>query len=75
MNKIAYPGKAKPQRWLEIHRLAHSLGIPTNATLLYGHLETYEERVRHLLMLRELQDETGGFLTFIPLEYQLFYLK
>jgi aminodeoxyfutalosine synthase len=71
MNKITYPGKAKSQRWLEIHRLAHSLGIPTNATLLYGHLETYEERVRHLLMLRELQDETGGFLTFIPLEYQL----
>ena len=71
MHKLIYPGKARPQRWLEIHRLAHSMGIPSNATLLYGHVETYEERVQHLLMLRELQDETGGFLTFIPLEYQV----
>ena len=71
MHKLIYPGKASPQRWLEIHRLAHTMGIPTNATLLYGHIETYEERVQHLLMLRELQDETGGFLTFIPLEYQV----
>ena len=70
MQKLLYPGKASPKRWLEIHRLAHTMGIPSNATLLYGHTETYEERVQHLLMLRELQDETGGFLTFIPLEYQ-----
>lgn len=71
MHKLIYPGKANPQRWLEIHKLAHTMGIPSNATLLYGHIETYEERVQHLLMLRELQDETGGFLTFIPLEYQV----
>ena len=71
MHKLMYPGKASPERWLEIHRLAHSMGIPSNATLLYGHNETYEERVQHLLLLRELQDETGGFLTFIPLEYQV----
>ena len=71
MHKLIYPGKASPNRWLEIHRLAHSMGILSNATLLYGHTETYEERVQHLLMLRDLQDETGGFLTFIPLEYQV----
>ena len=71
MHKLMFPGKASPERWLEIHRLAHSMGIPSNATLLYGHNETYEERVQHLHLLRELQDETGGFLTFIPLEYQV----
>ena len=70
MHKMLYPGKAPPQRWLEIHRIAHGLGIPSNATLLYGHVETMEERVHHLELLRELQDETGGFLAFIPIEYQ-----
>ena len=68
---LLFPGKAGAERWLEIHRLAHSMGIPSNATLLYGHVETYEERVQHLLLLRELQAETGGFLAFIPLEYQV----
>jgi aminodeoxyfutalosine synthase len=70
MHKMLYPGKATPQRWLEIHRIAHGLGIPSNATLLYGHVETLEERVHHLELLRELQDDTGGFLAFIPIEYQ-----
>ena len=70
MHKLLFPGKASPDRWLEIHRIAHSMGIPSNATLLYGHVETLEERVRHLELLRELQDETGGFLAFIPIEYQ-----
>lgn len=70
MHRMLYPGKASPQRWLEIHRIAHNMGIPSNATLLYGHLETIEERVRHFELLRELQDETGGFLAFIPIEYQ-----
>jgi aminodeoxyfutalosine synthase len=56
--------------WLDVHKRAHRLGIPTNATLLYGHIETYEERVVHMMKLRELQDETGGFLTFIPLAFQ-----
>lgn len=55
--------------WIRVHREAHALGIPTNCTLLYGHVETYEDRVRHLLFLRELQDETGGFLTYVPLAY------
>lgn len=63
------PEKISGDRWLEIHRTAHLLGIPTNATMLYGHLESYEDRVDHLLKLRKLQDETGGFQAFIPLSY------
>jgi aminodeoxyfutalosine synthase len=71
VRKELFPGKAGHERWLEIHRLAHSMGIPSNATLLYGHIETHEERIQHMIYLRELQDETHGFLTFIPLEYQV----
>ena len=71
VRKELFPGKAGAARWLEIHRLAHSLGIRSNATILYGHIETFEERIRHLMLLRELQDETNGFLAFIPLEYQV----
>ncbi len=70
IHRLLYPGKASPERWLEIHRIAHRLGIRSNATMLFGHIETVEERVAHLCRLRELQDETGGFLTFIPLTYQ-----
>ena len=55
--------------WLAVHREAHTLGIPSNCTMLYGHVETMEDRVDHLLALRGLQDETGGFLTYIPLAY------
>ncbi len=62
--------KIGSEKWLDIHRTAHSLGIPTNATILYGHIETKEERVYHLSKLRELQDETQGFLSFIPLAFQ-----
>ncbi|MBI4514174.1 MAG: aminofutalosine synthase MqnE [Gemmatimonadetes bacterium] len=61
--------KLAAEEWLRIHREAHCLGIPSNCTLLYGHVETYEDRVEHILRLRELQDETGGFLTYIPLAY------
>lgn len=61
--------KLAAEEWLDVHRTAHELGIPTNCTLLYGHVETYRDRIDHLLMLRELQDETGGFLTYIPLAY------
>jgi len=68
---LRYTGKADADRWCEIHGLAHSLGIRTNATMLYGHVETMEERVDHLLRLREQQDRSGGFLTFIPLSYQV----
>lgn len=55
--------------YIGVHRTAHELGIRTNCTLLYGHVETMEDRVTHLAMLRELQEETGGFLAFVPLAY------
>ena len=71
VQKLLFAGKSDADRWIEIHRLAHNMGIHSNATLLYGHIETYQERVEHMLRLRELQDETGGFLAFIPLEYQV----
>jgi aminodeoxyfutalosine synthase len=61
--------KADAAKWLDIHRNAHQLGIPTNATMLYGHLEEPRHRVDHLIRLRELQDETGGFRTFVPLAF------
>jgi aminodeoxyfutalosine synthase len=61
--------KADAQNWLDIHRTAHELGLHTNATMLYGHIENDYHRVDHLLRLRELQDETGGFQTFIPLAF------
>jgi aminodeoxyfutalosine synthase len=61
--------KADAGRWIDIHRTAHSLGIRSNATMLYGHLENSFHRVDHLIRLRELQDETGGFQTFIPLAF------
>ena len=62
--------KVTAEGWLEVHRTAHELGLPTNATMLYGHVETLEERVDHMLRLRQQQDETGGFLSFIPLAFQ-----
>lgn len=61
--------KISGERWLEVHTAAHKLGMRTNATMLYGHVETIEERVDHLVRLREVQDRTGGFLTFIPLAF------
>ena len=64
-----YRDKMPPLRWLQIHRLAHRLGIRTSATMLFGHIETDEERVEHLFKLRQLQDETLGFLAFIPLRF------
>ncbi|MCX8034084.1 MAG: aminofutalosine synthase MqnE [Thermodesulfovibrio sp.] len=70
VRNIICPEKISGERWLEIVKVAHSLGIKTNATMLYGHVESYEDRVDHLLRLRKLQDETGGFLAFIPLSYQ-----
>ena len=67
--KIA-KAKVTAEGWLEIHRTAHELGIPTNATMLYGHIESLEDRLDHMLHLRDLQDETGGFFSFIPLAFQ-----
>ena len=59
------PNKATAEEWLNVSRTAHRLGIKTNASMLYGHIETMEERIDHLLKLRDLQDETGGIQTFI----------
>ena len=64
------PGKLNAEEWLEVHRTAHRLGMKTTATMLYGHIERPEHRVDHMLRLRALQDETGGFTTFIPLAFQ-----
>ncbi len=64
------PQKISGERWLDIHKQAHALGLRTNATMLYGHVESYEDRVDHLLRLRDVQDETGGFQAFVPLAFQ-----
>ena len=71
IRKELYHNKMGHERWFEIHRVAHGMGIRSNCTLLFGHIETLEERIRHMIQVRELQDETGGFFSFIPLEYQL----
>lgn len=63
------PRKLPPEAWLDVHRTAHGMGVRSNATMLYGHIETDEERADHLVRLRALQDETGGFMSFIPLAY------
>ncbi len=67
--RLICPGKIPAETWLEIHRLAHELGLKSNATMLYGHIETDEDRVDHVLRLRTLQDETNGFQSFIPVCY------
>lgn len=64
------PEKISGARWLEIMRIAHLTGLKSNATMLYGHVETFADRVAHLEMLRTLQDETAGFQAFIPLAFQ-----
>lgn len=64
-----FPLKIDGKRWLEVMETAHHAGITSNATLLYGHIETLEERIRHLMALRELQDRTSGFTAFIPLAF------
>ena len=62
--------KCSAEEWLEIHEAAHGLDMPSNATILYGHVETYAHRVDHMDRLRKLQDKTGGFNTFIPLKFR-----
>ena len=64
-----FKGKLRADGWMEVHRTAHELGIKTNATILYGHVETREERIRHLIALRELQNAAPGFQTIIPLSF------
>src|SRR3954471_12726476 len=61
--------KLSGEEYIKVHREAHSLGIRSNSTMLYGHVETIEDRMNHLQMLRDLQDETSGFLAYIPLAY------
>jgi aminodeoxyfutalosine synthase len=61
--------KLTGDEWLRVHRVAHELGIPSNCTMLYGHVETADDRIEHLSALRSLQDDTHGFLTYIPLAY------
>ncbi|MFO0321105.1 MAG: aminofutalosine synthase MqnE [Bacteroidota bacterium] len=68
-DKIA-GGKCSAEEWLSIHRIWHSLGMQSNATMLYGHIESFENRVDHLERLRQLQDETNGFNAFIPLKFR-----
>ena len=63
------PNKLKVKQWIEIIRTAHQLGIPSTSTMMYGHTETPEHWVRHLLLLREIQQETGGFTEFVPLGF------
>ncbi len=64
-----FQAKSDSDKWLETARVAHEVGLPSNATMLYGHVEQTEEKVYHLMKLRELQDETNGFLAFIPLSW------
>lgn len=69
VHKEVFRLKQKPEQWLDTQRVVHKCGLKSNATLLYGHIETMDERVTHYERLRELQDETGGFQTFIPLAF------
>jgi len=69
VRKIICDHKVSGQMWLQIARTAHEIGLHSNATMLYGHVETLEERVDHLMLLRETQDKTHGFVAFIPLEF------
>jgi len=70
VRQLLCPEKLSGNGWLEVAKEAHQVGMRSNATLLYGHLETPAERVDHMLALRKTQDETGGFITFIPLAFQ-----
>jgi aminodeoxyfutalosine synthase len=65
-----YRQKIGGRRWLEIHEVAHRMGIPSNSTMLYGHIETRAERVQHMILLRELESRAPGFFAFIPLAFQ-----
>jgi aminodeoxyfutalosine synthase len=70
VRKLIFNQKIGAKTWFEVHRKAHRMGIKSNVTMLYGHVETLEERIEHMIKLRDVQDETGGFLSFIPLAFQ-----
>ena len=67
--KKIYRDKMGPDKWIAVHRIAHEVGVKSNSTMLHGHIERDDEKVTHMLRIRELQDETGGFMTFIPLRF------
>ncbi len=69
VRQIICPEKISGERWVEVQKQAHRSGIPTNATMLYGHVETPEERIDHMIAIRQMQDETGGVQAFVPLSY------
>jgi FO synthase subunit 2 len=69
VRKVICPGKVSTAEWVRIIREAHELGIPSTATIMYGHCDTEEDRIRHLSILREIQDDTGGFTEFVPLSF------
>jgi aminodeoxyfutalosine synthase len=69
VRRLVAPGKEHPDIWFHVHDTAHRMGLRSTCTMLYGHVETYEERVDHLLRLRDQQDRTGGFVAFIPLAF------
>ena len=69
VRKKICPEKISGEEWLNVHKTAHQIGMRSNATMLYGHIETVKERIDHLIKLRELQDETNGFMSFIPLAF------
>ena len=62
--------KVPAEQWIDTHRTAHGMGLRSNATMLYGHIESFFHRVDHMRRVRDLQDETGGFNVFIPLSFQ-----
>ena len=68
-HQVLFKGKIDHRGWMEIAKTAHRLGLKSNATMMYGHVESLEERIDHMLLLREAQDETGGFMAFIPLAF------
>jgi aminodeoxyfutalosine synthase len=70
VRNVICPDKVDADGWLKIHETAHKEGMHSNATMLYGHIETYAHRIDHMNRLRELQDRTGGFNTFIPLKFR-----
>jgi len=69
VRKIICPNKATTAEWIQVISTAHALGLPTNATMLYGHIETVEQRIRHLITLRDIQDQTGGFQAFVAFPF------
>ncbi len=72
IRSVLCPDKCSSQKWIEIHKTAHSLGIKSNATMLFGHIESIEHRVEHLLMIKEAQSQSHGFDAFIPLKFRNF---